>query len=177
MNIDRASASFWLTWMLTFLSFPIGGSLAYALVRSVDSVRDGAIAGFVAGAVIGIAQWLVLRRAIPLDGWWIAASALGLAGGLALGVAALGSGTAAGELALRGAITGAVFGVMQWLILRQYISTAGWWAPLIAAGWALGWTVTRLAGVDLSYGWAVFGSSGALVFAGITGGALVWLLP
>ena len=66
MSIDRAAASFWLTWLLTFIAFPAGGGLAYTLVRSVDGVADGAIAGAVTGAVIGIAQWLALHRIHPL---------------------------------------------------------------------------------------------------------------
>jgi hypothetical protein len=176
MSIERAVAGFWLTWLLTFVAFPAGGGLAYALVRSVDGVADGAIAGAVTGAVIGIAQWFALRRSVPIDAWWIAASSLGMAAGLALGIAVMGTGTGGQELALRGAITGAAVGLAQWLILREHAAGAGWWALAVPLAWALGWTVTRAFGVDLSYGWAVFGSSGAIVFAALTGGVLMLLL-
>ncbi len=44
-------------------------------------------------------------------------------------------------------------------------------------GWALGWLVTRAAGVDLTLQWSVFGSSGALTFQLLAGLALAWLLP
>lgn len=50
------------------------------------------------------------------------------------------------------------------------------WVVVVAIGWALGWTVTRAAGVDLSRGWIVFGASGALAFAALTGLVLLWLL-
>ena len=53
---------FFLWWMLAFLGFPIGGFLALVLVGSVERVVSGALGGALAGVVIGVAQWLVLRR-------------------------------------------------------------------------------------------------------------------
>jgi hypothetical protein len=40
----------------------------------------------------------------------------------------------------------------------------------------LGWFITRGAGIDLSYKWAVFGASGAITFQLLTGLALYFLL-
>lgn len=41
--------------------------------------------------------------------------------------------------------------------------------------WPLGWTVTWAVGVDVERGYTVFGASGALVFAAITGTAMLLL--
>jgi hypothetical protein len=41
--------------------------------------------------------------------------------------------------------------------------------------WPVGWTVTWAIGVDVERGYAVFGSAGALVFAAITGVAMLHL--
>lgn len=167
---------FWLKWLLTMISFPIGGGVAFALAGSVTGTARGAIAGAIAGAVIGAGQWFLLRQAIPITALWIPASAIGLSAGLALGVALLGTKTDALTLLLRAAVTGTVLGAFQWVLLRQHLSPAGWWVPVIAVGWAAGWTITRLVGVDLSKGWAVFGISGAAAFAALSGLALTWLL-
>jgi hypothetical protein len=37
MNTDITTLGFSLRWLLTFLGFPIGGALAYALIRSMDN--------------------------------------------------------------------------------------------------------------------------------------------
>jgi hypothetical protein len=49
------------------------------------------------------------------------------------------------------------------------------WVP-VAVAWPIGWTVTWAVGVDVERGYAVFGSTGALVFATITGLAMLLIL-
>lgn len=66
--------------------------------------------------------------------------------------------------------------MFQGALLRQHVSPAWWWVPAIGISWGAGWTITRLVGVDLSKGWAVFGISGAAAFAALSGLALTWLL-
>lgn len=166
----------WLYWLLTIASFPISGGAAFAIFGPVNGIARGALAGFVAGAGIGIAQWVGLRHLVPVTAGWILASSIGLSAGLALGFAALGTRTDAVALVLRGALTGAVLGLGQWVLLRQNVTRAALWIPAIALGWALGWTVTRAVGVDLAKGWTVFGLSGAAVFAALSALALAWLL-
>jgi len=176
MSTGNPSLGFWLKWMLTFLSFPIGGGLAYLVVRSMAGIAQAATGGAITGLVLGAAQWLVLRQVIALSSWWIAATGLGLAAGLALGVVLTGTSVEFRPLVLRAALTGGLLGVSQWLLLRRYVAMAGWWGLVIALGWALGWTVTRAVGVDLSRGWIVFGASGAVVFTALTGLTLLFLL-
>ncbi|MBC8162293.1 MAG: hypothetical protein H7Z42_13880, partial [Roseiflexaceae bacterium] len=58
MTTDMTLFGFGLRWMVTFLGFPLGGAAAYALVRSVDTPLRGLLGGLIAGAILGLAQWL-----------------------------------------------------------------------------------------------------------------------
>jgi len=168
--------SFWMGWALAFLGFPLGGVAAAALVGPITTPLAGAIGGAVTGAVLGAIQWLALRRRLSLSPWWIAATGLGMGIGLALGIALLGISTDGAALPLRGLITGAGIGIAQYVLLRGVSSRAPVWPLIVTLGWALGWIITRAAGVDLALQWSVFGSSGALTFQLLTGLTLAWML-
>jgi hypothetical protein len=64
-----------LAWTATLVAFPFAGFAARAVVGPVDGTWTALLAGAVSGAVIGLAQWLALRR-IGADPRWIVATAL-----------------------------------------------------------------------------------------------------
>jgi hypothetical protein len=168
---------FFLWWMLAFLGFPIGGLLALVLVGSVEGAGSGALGGALAGTVIGAAQWLLLRRYLRVGPEWILATALGLAIGDALGALLTGAGTGLGGLLVTGLATGVAVGLLQWrLVLRDRLVLASLWPPVVAIAWPLGWTVTWAFGIDVERGYYVFGATGALVFAALTGLAMLLML-
>jgi hypothetical protein len=168
---------FFAWWMLAFLGFPIGGLVAIVLVGSVDGAVSGALGGAIAGAVIGAAQWAALRGYLRVGPEWILATALGVAIGDALGALLTGAGTGLGALLITGLVTGVAVGLLQWgLVLRSRLPLASLWAPVVAVAWPLGWTVPWAIGVDVERGYYVFGASGALVFAAITGLAMLLML-
>jgi hypothetical protein len=179
-NSDDPRAGGWrlfLWWMLTFLGFPLGGLLALILLGSVEGAASGALGGALAGAVIGAAQWLVLRRYLRVGPEWILATALGVTIGDGVGALLTGAGTAIGALLITGLATGIAVGLLQWgLFLRDRVLVAGLWPPVVAIAWPLGWTVTWAVGVDVERGYYVFGSTGALVFAALTGLAMLLML-
>src|SRR5215203_4680092 len=178
-NSDDPSTGGWrffLWWMLAFLGFPLGGLLALVLVGSVEGVVSGALGGALAGAVIGAAQWLVLRRYLRVGPEWILATALGVAIGDALGALLTGAGTGIGALLITGLATGVAVGLLQWGLLRVRLLVASLWPPVVAIAWPLGWAVTWAAGIDVERGYAVFGSTGALVFAAVTGLTMLLML-
>jgi hypothetical protein len=173
----EAGWQFFLWWMLAFLGFPVGGLLALVLVGSVEGVASGALGGALAGAMIGAAQWLVLRRYLRVGPEWFLATALGVAIGDALGALLTGAGTGIGALFITGLATGVAVGLLQWgLFLRGRLLVASLWVPVVAIAWPLGWIVTWATGIDVERGYYVFGASGALVFAAITGLALLLML-
>jgi hypothetical protein len=174
---EAGGRRFLLWWMLAFLGFPIGGLLAFVLVGSVDGAVSGALGGALAGAVIGAAQWSALRGHLRVGPEWILATALGVAIGDAVGALLTGAGTGLGALLVTGLATGVAVGLLQWgLALRGRLPLASLWAPVVAVAWPLGWTVPWAIGVDVERGYYVFGASGALVFAALTGVAMLLML-
>lgn len=165
-----------LAWVATLLAFPIAGLAARAVAGPVDEIWTAALGGAVAGAVIGAAQWLALRRT-GVDARWIVATAVGLAAGLGLAFAIFEYGDAAGDMATVGAVSGLGIGIAQWWLLRGLVegSRAWLWAPATAVAWALGWTVTTAIGVDPDDRWANPGLSGAATITLLLG-VVLWVL-
>jgi hypothetical protein len=163
-----------LWWTATLLVFPLAGLAGRGVAGPVDAVWTAFLAGAVAGLVIGVAQWLALRR-IGADARWIAATAAGLAVGLGLAYAIFGYGDTVGDLAVIGAVSGLGIGTAQWWLLRGFVDGSLVWIPATAAAWALGWTVTTAIGVDPENRWANPGLSGAATLTVILG-AVLWVL-
>ena len=174
--MNRVGWRWYALWMLTFLGFPAGGASAILLFGSVDGALSGALAGGVAGAIVGAGQWMVLRRHPGVSAAWIAVTAAGLALGDGFGAAITGAGTGIGGLLVTGLVCSVAVGTFQWIVLRRIVRGAGIWPMVVAVAWPLGWTVTWAVGVDVERGYAVFGSTGALVFAAITGAAMLLVL-
>jgi hypothetical protein len=166
----------WLRWLPTFLGFPVGGLIAMAVPGPVTSLTNGLIGGAVAGAVLGAAQWLALRGRLSRVEWWIPATAVGQAVGLATGAALVGYRTGLQDLAIQGAITGIGVGILQALVLRPHVATWFWWAIAMPPLWALGWIVTTLGGVQVDQHFTNFGALGAITFSVLSGLLLVQLL-
>jgi Na+(H+)/acetate symporter ActP len=81
----------------------VSGAIGVAIILVVlwDAInRNQIIAGGIAGLIVGIAQWLVLRRYVRHAAWWIIANGIGWAvtgGGLMTG---LGAGVVTGVMLL-----------------------------------------------------------------------------
>lgn len=171
-----ASWLFWLFWALAFLGFPIGGLLSNIIVGPVTTSVRAVLAGAITGAIVGLVQWFVLQLRLPLPLGWVIATSAGMALGLGLSVALLGSETGGNELLWRAAITGFGIGLAQWIILRPILPQSAIWIAVIGLGWVVGWFITRSAGIDLTFKWSVFGSIGAWAFQFLTGLTLYFLL-
>ena len=164
-----------LAWAATLLAFPIAGLAARAVAGPVDEVWTAALAGAVAGVVIGAAQWLALRR-LGVDARWIVATAVGLAVGLGVGFAIFDYGDTVADMWIVGLASGLGIGLAQWWLLQAVVDGPAWlWIPATAAAWALGWTVTTAIGVDPDDRWANPGLSGAATITLLLG-ALLWFL-
>src|SRR4051794_10577431 len=74
---------------------------------------------------------------------WIAATAIGMAAGLAAGAALVDYGTDRKDVVLIGAVTGAAVGGLQALVLAKHrVPRAYLWALANPPAWALGWLIT-----------------------------------
>ena len=101
LHAEPTRRGFWLRWLPTFVGFIAGGALATAVSGRLDSLPAAVAGGALAGAVIGGGQWLVLRRLLPGAAWWIAATAVGQAAGLAVGGALVSYETEPRDLAVQ----------------------------------------------------------------------------
>lgn len=156
-------------WLLAFLGFPIGGGITYLVIGAIDSPLKGLAGGAIAGACIGGAQWLALRSQRDIDGKWIVISSAGLAAGVALSTALLGTDNDVNSVIGRAALTGISLGTAQAYSLQHSRGAALLWALAAAAGYTIAWPVTRLVIRDnIQMGYVVFGSSGAILFQIIT---------
>jgi hypothetical protein len=113
------------------------------------------LAGIGEGAVLGLAQWLALRRYLPGIAWreWVIAtgSAAGAAWLIGMSLSALGGAPeVTPQLMIAIAIPlGIIFlllmGGAQWFVLRRRVSRAGWWIVANAVAWPVGVAVPVVA--------------------------------
>ena len=165
----RFNVKGWLLWTAGFVSFPIAGIAAQAATGRINDAVSALVGGLIAGTVIGTGQWLVARRLLGVPRTWIPATAAAMGIGLLAGAWVVGYGTSVGELALMGAITGLPLGAVQGFLLRDRVARSWVWAAAIPLLWALGWTVTAAAGIDVDRQYAVFGAFGAITFMALSG--------
>ncbi len=152
-------------WLLAFLGFPIGGGLTYLIIGAVDSPLKGVVGGALAGAVIGGAQWLALRHNKTLDTSWIVITSAGLAAGVGLSLAVFGTAADPTTITSRAALTGIMLGAAQAYVLRRNGGAAILWVLFVAVAYTIAWPVTSMVIKDnVSMGYVVFGSSGAILF-------------
>ncbi|KRD41559.1 hypothetical protein ASE38_18475 [Cellulomonas sp. Root930] len=180
MSVSQPSRSTvtrtWWTWFAGFLAFPVAGVAGTAAAGRVDSPVAALVGGTVAGVVIGAAQALVSRRRLD-PRRWIPATALGTGLGLLLGATIVGYRTSLPDLALMGALTGAVLGPLQALALPARTPARSLWAAAMPALWALGWSVTTLGGIGVHEQFTVFGAYGAVTVSALSGLLLARLVP
>lgn len=164
-----AGAKTFFIWAgLSLLGIPAAGYLGWGIAGHVDSVMPALIGGALTGAGIGFAQWLMLRRSLGTGLGWIVATSAGLAVGLAIGAAVVGYETTTSQLAIMGAIQGACVGVAQGMVLREKFSLWHVWMAAMPVFFSISWVVTDVV-IDSGQQFTVFGASGAVVFAILSG--------
>jgi hypothetical protein len=178
-----------------------GPGVVVTLVLALSAILAGTL---IEGAVVGTAQWLVLRRPLPGISWrsWVVATGAGALVAWTLGMvpstvyslradpsggatAEPSDGVVFGLAFLMGLVLGPVLGLSQWLALRRFVARAALWMPANALAWAVGMVVIFV-GVDLAtsggYGPSTVAILGVTLFCAgaavgaVHGLALVWLL-
>ena len=160
-----------LLWSVSFLAFPAAGLLGSFIVGPVDNLGAGLIGGALLGLFLGPAQSLLSSGRLPAVPWTVA-STIGAGLGVAAGSLAIGYRTTLADLAIGGLITGVLVGIAQAVALPKGTSFRWVWVPIITALWSVAWMITTLAGVKVGEQFIVFGSSGAVVYAVLSGLAL-----
>jgi hypothetical protein len=194
----RPGGGFWLLWVsASTIGFALGSTSVGYFGNAIISGAPAWLANaaqpvlFVALATLpGVLHWLILRHWFSGAGWWILASGAGsLVGFVPLGWALAMADTHGDTISVWNfalptriivlvsvAVAGAAAGAMQWLVLRHWVSRAGWWVLASSISWVVSTYVyayvTRANDVRLALGGV---ASGALSGA-ITGIVLVRLM-
>lgn len=156
----------------SLLAFPIGGEIASLVVGSIRTNTDAVFGGAIVGLVLGFIQYVALRP-FNVNRLWIAYSGVGLTLGSLIAAMVTGLETESSSLALQGLIAGSFVGVAQALSQKRSVALIALWATSVGATWSTAWFITSKVIVDVEYGYAIFGSSGALVATTI----LTFVLP
>ncbi len=143
----------WLTWSgLTWLAFLI--SLLFVEVGERSDIAW--LEGLMGGTLIGLAQWLVLRRHFQSAYRWIVLSAFSWGALAGLNIGAIGwMAPDTPSLLVRalfglfyGSYVGLILGIGQWGVMRYQVVRAWRWIPLSAGIWA----------VAIAFGWLIGGA-------------------
>ena len=172
----RRALRAWLIWVAGFLAFPVAGVAGIAAAGPVDGPAAAALGGLATGAVLGLGQALTSSGRLLIRRW-VLATAVAMAVGLAAGAHLVGYGTSLRDLALMGAVTGAVLGPAQSMALPNRAHHRWAWAAAMPALWATGWAITTGAGIAVSDQFTIFGASGAVTVTALLGILLHLLLP
>jgi hypothetical protein len=185
-KVNRNETGLWLGWMLaTALGLIIGYLPAALFISQLDLGVARIIVPLLAGTLIGVSQWLVLRNYVTdcsdwvlhLAGSWILGYTLGLL------VVDLLAGTFLGVM-LAFILFGVIVALFQWPVLHREIPRIWIWIIANVIGWGLGaflsqLTIAALFGdnptalpVITIVNMAVTG----LIAGMITGIALVWIV-
>jgi hypothetical protein len=193
---------FGLWWvLLTAAGWVIGLPLGFVFVAVAgwiigvhdDSILlklglDNAAAFICIATVVGLMQWLALRRIVRRAGFWVLSSIIGFTISSSIhGVVCYVwgypdnldhfLGTVVWAMAF--VVGGTLAGVLQQRILRRQVCHSAWWVPASAVGWGLSVIGLGIPSFFLPYGrpFIVLPLVLASVLLGIvTGGTLIWLL-
>ncbi len=168
---SQAGLLLWLEWVLaSVVGFGVGGA--------VGSLVSPTVGFIVTGAVVGMFQWMILRRYMAQAGWVALAGLSTLVVCFAFGGAIMGgvSGLVGGAFGLiaggaaAGLVMGTTGGFFQSRFLGQHLSRTGWWIVASALGWAIGEAVA------VALGQGPGSLIGGAIAGTITGTTLVWLM-
>jgi hypothetical protein len=165
-----------LRWTPTFLAFPIGGLLAKLIFGSANSVLKSISGGLIVGFVVGLFQYLSLKKYGISTSWVVATViAVAIAGLINSYVFSFKFDTA--SLAGSGVVAGLLVGVAQSLSQTRDVKFVTIWTVSTAIAWSLAWFITSKVIVDPEAQYHVFGSSGALLTTLGLGIVLRYILP
>ncbi|MBD2206141.1 protein kinase [Calothrix sp. FACHB-1219] len=165
----------WLQWVLASTVALVVGLSMFDVYKNSGNFLTG-FTFICLSLLFGGVQWLILRRLFSCK-WWVLVTALGIILGI-FGYFVVNNALSLwnpfGFTVGGGTVFGASLGIMQWLVLRQRVSRAGWWIAANTVGGAVVYCNyyhyynRNLYILDLIFAFAVF--------AMITGGVLVWLM-
>ena len=146
-KVNRNEFGLWAGWTLaTMVALVLGFALPALVVNNMELGIARIVLPLLAGFLVGLFQWLALRRYLTHSVDWIlhggASCALAFALGLLLVETLSGSvlGTILGYL-----LFGVILALVQWPVLRREIPQVLPWVLANIIGWGLGALLSQLA--------------------------------
>lgn len=173
MNKNRES--FLLKWvLLTSLGWFLGGFLGFLITKSffpeseVGAIDTSPLFWLIFGLFIGTFQWVLLRKEViysmhswviyTVFGYYIAALIIKTFSKSEIGLTDFWAHT----------LGGFIISYMQYRLLSRKFKNSGWWLLAATLSWVL---AQEIIGINI-----LFYFSGILIFSGITGFVMNWLL-
>jgi hypothetical protein len=154
----------------------VGVSQWLALRKLISNTSRLVLANVLAWGGIGILEWIVLETT---SSYSITSNGVIIKDLSSISVKRMGMAYEVGGL-IGLFVIGTAIGLAQWLVFRHHFKRAGWWWILVTA---LGWTVGYFVSWSLleAIGWTTFerfeaGMTTALVMCGTVAGIVQWLL-
>jgi hypothetical protein len=185
-KVNRSEFSLWLAWTLATAAGMILGFVPFTFfIADLDLLLVRILLPLVAGVLVGLFQWFVLRPYLTRAVDWVLSGGAGWALGFALGllvVQAMGRNPLGALVAY--ALFGLIIGALQWPMLRREIPHVATWVIASSLGWGLGAYLGRAglnllaAGGEVSQvlSTTVVAGITGLVAGAVTGLALVWIV-
>ena len=165
-----------LRWTPTFLAFPLGGLLAKLVFGSASTVVKSVGGGLIVGLVVGLIQYLSLKK-YGVSTSWVVATAIAATSAALINSYAFSFKFDSASLAGSGLVAGLLIGTAQSLSQTRDIKFVTLWTISTAIAWSLAWFITSKVIVDPEAQYHVYGSSGALLTTIGLGLVLKYLLP
>lgn len=185
-KVERNEFGLWLGWTLATAGGMLIGFLpALLLVNVLNLGLAQIVVPVLAGTLVGLAQWVALRRFLVAHSDWILATGASWALGYVLGLFLIQHmpATVLGGI-LGYLLFGAIVALVQWPLLRREIPHLLVWIIASAIGWTAGFWASQ-AVLTLFYNdsliapavsTTVIAVTSGLVAGAITGLALVWIV-
>ena len=185
-KVARNEFGMWLEWTLaTAFGMLLGFLPSIVLVNIMDLALARIIVPLFAGFLVGLAQWVVLRKYVNEVSDWILAAGASWAVGYALGLFIMNGLTGTGLDSFVGYVLfGIIVALVQWPILRREIPNVWMWVLANVVGWTTGFYLSQVF-LDLLFNGptiaplastSVISGVSGLVAGAITGIALIWIV-
>jgi hypothetical protein len=185
-RLGRSEFGLWLSWTVATAGGMLLGFLPTVLLVDVlDLGLAQIIVPALAGAIIGFAQWIVLRRYVTPASRWELGDGASWAAGFILGLLLVQMLPSTSFIASLGYLLfGVIVAILQWPVLRREIPNVFVWILACSLGWAAGFWVSQAAlslffsdpAIEPAIGTTVIAVTTGLVAGAITGIALIWIV-
>lgn len=185
VKVERNELGLWLGWTLATAGGMLLGFLPTILLVNMLNLGLAQIAvPVLAGTVIGLAQWLVLRRYVTASTQWDWRDGISWAAGYILGLLLIQLLPSTVFAAFIGYfLFGVIVALVQWPVLRREIPHVFIWVVAGAVAWATGYWASQAVLsiftdplIDSVVGTTVIAVTSGLVAGAITGVALIWIV-